>query len=54
LQELDETSYWLELIGDAKIVPAQRLAPLIAEADELMRVIVTCVKTIKGIPRRNS
>ena len=49
LQELDETTYWLELIGESKIVSARRLAPLQKEADELTRILVTCVKTIKGL-----
>jgi len=49
LQELDETSYWLELIADSKIMSPRRLAPLVAEADELTRVLVACVKTIKGL-----
>lgn len=53
LQELDETSYWLELIGESKTVSARRLAPLLKEADELIRILVACVKTIKGIPRKN-
>src|SRR6185436_8556133 len=49
LQELYETSYWLELIGESKIVSPQRLSPLIREADELTRILVACVKTIKGL-----
>ena len=28
LQELDETSYWLELIGEAEILSMSRLQPL--------------------------
>ena len=34
LQELDETSYWLELLADAGIVSGRRLAPLMKEADD--------------------
>src|SRR2546423_9607145 len=34
LQELDETTYWLELIGEADILPASRMQPLDSEADE--------------------
>jgi four helix bundle protein len=49
LQELDETTYWLELLAESKIVSARRLAPLRKEADELMRILVACVKTIKGL-----
>src|SRR2546423_459699 len=47
LQELDETTYWLELLADAEIVSARRLQPLLAEADELIAILVTSVKTIK-------
>jgi len=28
LQELDETSYWLELLAESKIMPAERLIDL--------------------------
>src|SRR5688572_15049614 len=51
LQELDETTYWLELLAESKIVPARRLAPLQKEADELTRILVACVKTIKGLKK---
>ena len=47
LQELEETQYWLELLSESGIVPADRLAPLLAEADELTAILVTCVKRIK-------
>ena len=53
LQELDETTYWLELIGESKVVSSQRLAPLLKEADELTRILVACVKTIKGLKQKN-
>ena len=53
LQELDETIYWLELIGDAGILPQKRLEPLHKEAEELMAILVTIVKAVKrrGRPR---
>ena len=51
LQELDETAYWLELIGEAQILPMTRLQPLHDEADELMAVLVTIVRKVK---RKNS
>ena len=34
LQELDETGYWLELLAESKIVPAERLADLQKENDD--------------------
>ncbi|SRR5712692_5967795 len=47
LQELDETGYWLELLVEAEIVSAKRLQPLMRETDELTRIIVAAVKSIK-------
>ena len=47
LQELDETSYWLELLVEGEFVSIDKLAPLMQEADELTRVIVTVVRTVK-------
>jgi four helix bundle protein len=47
LQELDETDYWLELLGDGEIVPPKRLAELRAEANELMAIFVASINTAK-------
>jgi four helix bundle protein len=47
LQELDETDYWLELLGDSEIIPSTRLADLRGEAGELIAIFVTSVKTAK-------
>jgi len=47
LQELDETAYWLELIGEAEILPANRLRPLHEEAEELIAILVTIVTKVK-------
>jgi four helix bundle protein len=46
-QELDETMYWLELLAEAEVVTAVRLVELKQEAEELMGIIVTSIKTIK-------
>ena len=48
LQELDETVYWLELIGEADIVSGRRLEPLHKEAEELIAILVTIAKTVKS------
>ena len=45
LQELEETSYWLELLGDAAIVNGDRLAELRDEAEELTAILVACSRT---------
>ena len=47
LQELDETSYWLELLVESGLVPAGLLEPLLAETDELLRMFVASVATSK-------
>ena len=47
LQELDETAYWLELLGEANILPVDRLKPLSQETDELTAIFVTMVKKVK-------
>ena len=47
LQELDETAYWLELIGEAEILPIKRLQPLHDEAEELIAILVTIVTKVK-------
>jgi four helix bundle protein len=51
LQELDETAYWLELLVEADIVPADKLNPLLTETDELIAIFVTIVTKVKK--RRN-
>jgi four helix bundle protein len=52
LQELDETEYWIELLGDSGIVSAKKLEPLRKETNELIAILVTCVKKVKARPRR--
>src|SRR5512141_1449850 len=41
LQELDETGYWLELLSESKIFPAEKLVDLQKETDELTAIFVT-------------
>ncbi len=52
LQELDETAYWLELLGDSSILKPERLRPLAQEVEELIAMFVTMVKKVKGKSRR--
>src|ERR1700719_1880896 len=41
LQELEETSYWLELLVESGILPESRLADLHEEANQLAAILVT-------------
>ena len=47
LQELDETAYWLELLVESGIVSERRLAALLTETDELLRMFIASVNTSK-------
>ena len=47
LQELDESSYWLELLGLSGIVSKQLLADLCTETDELIAIFTTSAMTAK-------
>ncbi len=48
LKELDETSYWLELIVRAEIVSTAKLAALRQENEELLAMFTTISKKAKG------
>lgn len=47
LQELDETLYWLELVVEAEVIPANLLTSLMDEANQLIAILVTCAKNAK-------
>jgi len=47
LRELDETTYWLELIVESGLMPEQKLASLIDETDQLIAIFTTIVKKKK-------
>jgi four helix bundle protein len=46
-QELDETLLWLELLVESGIVPETKMADLHQEADELLRMTITAIKTTR-------
>ena len=47
LQELEETSYWLELLAEAEIFKAAKLVELQGEAGELICIFVASINTAK-------
>lgn len=49
LEEADETIFWLELLVEGEIVPAQRLGNLLQEANELTSIFVASLRTAKGV-----
>ncbi len=51
LKELEETCYWLELLVEGEIIPADRLAPLQDECNQLIAILTTISKKVKRRPR---
>jgi four helix bundle protein len=51
LKELRETEYWLKLVARSKVVPADLLSKPLADADELIRIVVKSVITAKSRPQ---
>jgi four helix bundle protein len=47
-EELDESIYWSELLVDSGIVSYERIALLTKEADELLAITVSSIRTAKG------
>jgi four helix bundle protein len=48
LKELEETAYWLELLGESGVVKPVRLSALHTETDELTAIFTAIVKNSKG------
>src|SRR2546429_4714299 len=44
-EEADETVYWLELVRDGNLLPANKLAELLQEADELTAIFTSGRRT---------
>ena len=45
VEEADETIFWLELLVDAEIIPAQRMEELLDEARELTAIFTAAQQT---------
>lgn len=53
-EEGDETLFWLGIIMESNLPPANSLRPLHAEGDELLRIIVASGRTAKRPQRAGS
>ena len=47
IQELDETSYWLELLTEAGLVAESLLAPLLDETNQLIAMFTSAVRKLR-------
>ena len=48
LQELEETTYWLELLEEMQLFPPEKLQPIQQETKELTAIFVTIAKKVKA------
>jgi len=47
-EEADETMYWIELSIDADIIKRSRVDTLLEEANEILSIVVSSIRTAKG------
>ncbi len=48
IQELDEAAYWCDLLGESGYVPLETMKEVRREVDELLGILVSIVKKVKG------
>ena len=46
-EETDETIYWMEMIIEAGLLPENRLTDLMKEAEEILAITVSSIKTAR-------
>ena len=49
-EEADEAVFWLELLQEGNIFPAEKLRGLLGEANELVSIFVSSVRAARGLP----
>jgi four helix bundle protein len=47
LEEADETLFWLEILAESGLVPADRLVALMTEANEIIAMTTASLKTLR-------
>jgi four helix bundle protein len=51
LKELNETAVWIQLILENSMIPPEKISGIIAENEELCRIIAASIKTAGGFER---
>ncbi len=51
VEEADECEYWLELIGDGKLIPEAKALELRQEAHELAAIFIASTRTARGLSK---
>ncbi len=47
-EEADETQYWIEILTESGIVPAEQMSSIYKETDELLAMTVASIKTLRN------
>jgi four helix bundle protein len=47
-EEADEAIYWIELLIESELVRRSRVADLLDEADQLVAIVVSSIRTARG------
>jgi four helix bundle protein len=47
-EETDESLYWLELLIESQLIPAEKLKSLISETNEILAMTVASIKTLRN------
>jgi four helix bundle protein len=48
LEEADECLYWMEMLQEAGVVPAEKMKDLMKEADELVSIFTASIRTARA------
>ncbi len=48
LKELNETGIWLQMIAKTSMIPTDEIVAIVAENQELSRIIAASVRTARG------
>jgi four helix bundle protein len=51
LKELNETADWLQLILESELMTPEKLSAVVAENEELCKIIAASIKTAGGFER---
>ena len=46
-EECDECIYWMEILAESGLMPIDRMADLMSEANELLAITITSIKTAR-------
>ena len=47
-EEADEALFWLEVVADSKLLDRGRVTPLREEANQLVAIVVSSIRTARG------